>query len=213
MFSSLLLLAAFAAVVAGPLLNLSHYWNHNPLYGFGWFVLVLGGILAVQRLDRLPRYHPDNTPGLSPLILLLLVYVSVLTPLQIAFFEQDFANLPDWMGWFVMDLIVDAVFIADIVLNFRTAWMSKEPDDYGRYVFNARDAARRYCKGWFTVDLLSVVPFYLVDVYLLYADVPASTASSITRNSGTIDTSSNDQNISIKVVIWHSLYSYLSRSE
>ena len=115
------------------------------------------------------------------LILALLVYVSLFTPLQIAFFEQDFATLEDWMGWFVMDLIIDVVFIVDIVLNFRTAWMSKDAEDYGRYVFDAGNAARRYCKGWFTVDLLSVIPFYFIDIYLLYSDIPASAASSIVR--------------------------------
>jgi exosortase len=101
MFSSLLLLAAFATVVAGPLLNLSHYWNHNPLYGFGWFVLVLGGILAVQRLDRLPRYHPDNTPGISPLILLLLVLWIPLRVVQVA--------NPDWR-------VLDALFMGSSVV-------------------------------------------------------------------------------------------------
>ena len=79
-------------------------------------------------------------------ILVLLVYVAILTPLQIAFFDQDFANLQDWMGWFVMDLIVDVVFIADIVFNFRTAWMSKDPEDYGRFVFHPAEAAARYCR-------------------------------------------------------------------
>lgn len=114
-------------------------------------------------------------------ILILLVYVSLMTPLQIAFFEQDFKNLEDWLGWFIIDQLVDAMFIIDIVLNFRTAWLSLDPEDYGRYIFNAKTAAKRYLTSWFPIDLLSVVPFYFIDIYLLYADVEASQARSIVR--------------------------------
>ena len=180
-------------IVAGRVVNHQHLENRENLCrdAKGLFVSHVN-MMILKKLDKnnIVMINDDRCV-LYPMgsfrqkwdvvILVLLVYVSIITPLQIAFFEQDFASLEDWMGWFIMDLIIDAVFITDIVLNFRTAWMSKDPDDYGRYVFKTRDAAVRYCKGWFTVDLLSVIPFYFIDIYLLYAEVPASAASSITR--------------------------------
>ncbi|MBC2593988.1 exosortase/archaeosortase family protein [Ruficoccus amylovorans] len=100
MFRTLLLLAAFAAVVGGPLVNLSHYWNHNPLYGFGWFALVLAGVLTVQRLDRLPRYRPDTNRLLAPLILLLLLLWVPLRTIQV--------GNPDWR-------VLDTLFLLSAI--------------------------------------------------------------------------------------------------
>ncbi len=110
MFRSLLLLAAFVAVAAGPLLNLSHYWNHNPLYGFGWFALVLAALLAVQRLDRLPRHRPDNNRLLAPLIVLILL---TWVPLRIV----QVGN-PDWRVLDTLFMLGTAIVLLLMIERF-----------------------------------------------------------------------------------------------
>lgn len=48
--------------------------------------------------------------------------------------------------------------MADIILNFRTTYVSKK----GEVVSNSKSIAYNYLKTWFTVDLLAALPFDLV---------------------------------------------------
>ena len=55
-------------------------------------------------------------------------------------------------------------FVADIILNFRTTFVSKK----GEVVSNSKLIAIHYVKSWFIVDLLAALPFdllYASDVY------------------------------------------------
>lgn len=96
------------------------------------------------------------------LSLLLLMYVAIFTPVQIAFFG-DAMSIIEWRDWiviFMLDRIVDIVFIIDIFINFRTAWK----DAAGEDMFDAHVAAKLYLKGWFLLDVISVFPFDFIDV-------------------------------------------------
>ena len=56
------------------------------------------------------------------------------------------------------------VFFADIILNFRTTYVSRK----GEVVSNSKSIAVNYLKGWFFVDLVAALPFdflYASDVY------------------------------------------------
>lgn len=57
-----------------------------------------------------------------------------------------------------MDLIVDTVFLVDMILSFRTAFMA--PD--GEVVTNSSAIGCRYLRGSFTIDLCSTVPVDLI---------------------------------------------------
>lgn len=55
-------------------------------------------------------------------------------------------------------------FSPDIVLNFRTTYVSRK----GEVVSNSRSIAVNYVKGWFIVDFVAALPFdflYASDVY------------------------------------------------
>lgn len=58
----------------------------------------------------------------------------------------------------IFELVVDACFMFDIYLNFRTAYY----DSRGNLVANRRRIALHYIKGWFIIDAISVVPFDLI---------------------------------------------------
>ena len=64
--------------------------------------------------------------------------------------------------WFVFDYLCDFIYILDIVVHLRTAYLEN-----GLLVFDSRKLARHYIKSWqFVVDLLSLLPtdlFYLLD--------------------------------------------------
>lgn len=48
--------------------------------------------------------------------------------------------------------------LSDIILNFRTTYVSKS----GQVVYESKLIAINYCRGWFLLDLLAAIPFDLL---------------------------------------------------
>jgi hypothetical protein len=87
------------------------------------------------------------------LSLILLTYVAIFTPVQIAFYGEAM-SMSNWYEWpivFTMDRIVDVIFIIDIFFNFRTAWVNKQ----GEIEFDQATASMEYLTGWFFLDAVS----------------------------------------------------------
>ena len=59
-------------------------------------------------------------------------------------------------GFYVINTMIDFVFLLDIIVNFRTTFYDIETGDE---VFDSKRTGRMYLKGRFTVDLLSTIPF------------------------------------------------------
>ena len=97
---------------------------------------------------------PDDTFKVAwdVINMLLVLFVSVTTPARIAFTEED--NLE----WTVIGLIVDVLFLVDLVLNFFSAYHDKELN----LIDDRVKITKRYLRGWFFVDLISIVPISLI---------------------------------------------------
>ncbi|XP_077556363.1 eag-like K[+] channel isoform X1 [Haemaphysalis longicornis] len=65
----------------------------------------------------------------------------------------------------ISDVIVEAMFIIDIGLNFRTTFVNKK----GEVVAHPKSVALNYLRGWFIVDLLAALPFDLLNAAGLYS--------------------------------------------
>ena len=107
------------------------------------------------------------------IILLLVVYTAVFTPYVAAFVlnedervakanqdastrsGSDDANAPDPLV--IIDLIVDVMFIADILINFRTTYLHN-----GEVITDPQKIAINYVKGWFLIDAVAAIPFDLL---------------------------------------------------
>ena len=63
----------------------------------------------------------------------------------------------------IIDLIVDIMFVVDIVINFRTTYVNKNDE----IVSNAGKIALHYFKGWFLIDVVAAIPF---DLMLISSD-------------------------------------------
>ncbi|XP_034653501.1 potassium voltage-gated channel subfamily H member 8 isoform X3 [Drosophila subobscura] len=90
-------------------------------------------------------------------ILLATFYVALMVPYNAAFAKADRQTM-------VSDVIVEALFIVDILLNFRTTFVSRK----GEVVSNSKQIAINYFRGWFALDLLAALPFdhlYASDLY------------------------------------------------
>jgi hypothetical protein len=82
--------------------------------------------------------------------MIFLLYVSIVVPYRTCFgVEIQLFSLI----WF-WDTIMDVYFLADIVLNFRTAYVNRD----GMQVVDPKKIAHRYLKGWFVLDAVSCIP-------------------------------------------------------
>lgn len=55
----------------------------------------------------------------------------------------------------IIDLIVDVIFILDILINFRTTYINKNE----QIVSQPGKIALHYFKGWFLIDVVAAIPF------------------------------------------------------
>lgn len=103
----------------------------------------------------LPRliWDPDSTftSSWDMISVVLLLYVAAAVPLRISFNVE----VEIWSFAFFVELVVDLFFVADVVLNFRTAFY----DENGFRESRPKYIARHYLKSWFAIDMLSCLPF------------------------------------------------------
>ncbi|CAC5424198.1 KCNH7 [Mytilus coruscus] len=107
------------------------------------------------------------------IVLILVLYTAVFTPYVVAFLlnEDETRMRLNRNSWtrsqsdentkadplVLIDLIVDLMFIADIVINFRTTYLHN-----GEVVIDAKKIAKNYVKGWFVIDTIAAIPFDLL---------------------------------------------------
>ena len=97
---------------------------------------------------------------------LALLFTATLTPFEIAFIDQ--AESPA-NAWFIVNRVVDLIFIVDMVLQFFIAYEDRRKNKahgtgffYTREViWDRRRICRHYLLGSFSVDLVSILPSFL----------------------------------------------------
>lgn len=85
-----------------------------------------------------------------------LVFTAVVTPFEIAFFELVVGDF-----LFVVNRLVDLGFFFDIFVNFSLAYFDPRK---GMMIVDPGRIRGKYLKGWFTIDVLSLVPWDLLNV-------------------------------------------------
>ncbi|KAL1006352.1 hypothetical protein UPYG_G00071240, partial [Umbra pygmaea] len=133
-------------------------------------VLSLGADVLPEYKLQAPRIHKWTVLHYSPfkavwdwLILLLVIYTAILTPYSAAFLlniheETLVVNCSYCSPLNVVDLIVDIMFIVDIVINFRTTYVNANDE----VVSAPLRIAVHYFKGWFLIDMVAAIPFDLL---------------------------------------------------
>ncbi|XP_078397348.1 voltage-gated inwardly rectifying potassium channel KCNH2-like [Cetorhinus maximus] len=134
-------------------------------------VLSLGADVLPEYKLQAPRIHKWTILHYSPfkavwdwLILLLVIYTAIFTPYSAAFLlnDQEEVKRRD-CGYScnplnVVDLIVDIMFIIDILINFRTTYVNSNDE----VVSHPGKIAIHYFKGWFLIDMVAAIPFDLL---------------------------------------------------
>ncbi|XP_022308750.2 voltage-gated inwardly rectifying potassium channel KCNH6-like isoform X7 [Crassostrea virginica] len=136
-------------------------------------VLSLGADVLPEYKLQSPRIHKFTILHYSPfkavwdwIILLLVIYTAIFTPYSAAFVlseekkksshESIESRYSDPLT--VIDLIVDIMFIVDILINFRTTYVNKNDE----VVSNPGKIMVHYFKGWFLIDVVAAIPFDLL---------------------------------------------------
>ncbi|XP_068902393.1 potassium voltage-gated channel subfamily H member 6-like isoform X3 [Tenebrio molitor] len=133
-------------------------------------VLSLGADVLPEYKLQNPKIHNWTILHYSPfkavwdwIILILVMYTAIFTPYVAAFLlnEPDNNRKNKKYGEdpiVIIDLIVDVTFIIDILINFRTTYVSGNDE----IVSDPVRIAVHYLKGWFFIDLVAAVPFDLL---------------------------------------------------
>ncbi|KAM9839180.1 voltage-gated inwardly rectifying potassium channel KCNH2 [Aulostomus maculatus] len=134
-------------------------------------VLSLGADVLPEYKLQAPRIHSWTVLHYSPfkavwdwLILLLVIYTAILTPYSAAFLLNDQEDVAMQNCGYscsplnVVDLIVDIMFIIDILINFRTTYVNTNDE----VVSHPVRIAVHYFKGWFLIDMVAAIPFDLL---------------------------------------------------
>ncbi|KAJ8384846.1 hypothetical protein AAFF_G00197560 [Aldrovandia affinis] len=146
-------------------------------------VLSLGADVLPEYKLQAPRIHKWTILHYSPfkavwdwIILLLVIYTAVFTPYSAAFLlneEEDERRRT--CGYTcnplnVVDLVVDVMFIIDILINFRTTYVNHNDE----VVSHPARIAQHYFKGWFLIDIVAAIPFDLL-IFRSGSDEPQTT--------------------------------------
>ncbi|XP_053722508.1 potassium voltage-gated channel subfamily H member 6 isoform X1 [Synchiropus splendidus] len=98
------------------------------------------------------------------IILLLVLYTAVFTPYSATFLLDEHGSIRQRNCGYtchplnVADLMVDVLFIVDILINLRTTYV----DHNDEVVTQPSRIAKHYIKGWFPIDLFAAIPFDLL---------------------------------------------------
>ncbi|XP_073809790.1 voltage-gated inwardly rectifying potassium channel KCNH7 isoform X4 [Danio rerio] len=134
-------------------------------------VLSLGADVLPEYKLQTPRINKLTILHYSPfkavwdwLILLLVIYTAIFTPYSAAFLLNDPEEEKRRECGYscsplnVVDLIVDIMFIVDILINFRTTYINANEE----VVSHPAKIAVHYFKGWFFIDMVAAIPFDLL---------------------------------------------------
>ncbi|XP_056672730.1 potassium voltage-gated channel subfamily H member 4 isoform X4 [Monodelphis domestica] len=91
------------------------------------------------------------------LILLATFYVAITVPYNVCFSGADDSPIAT-RHTLVSDIVVEMLFILDIILNFRTTYVSQS----GQVVSAPRSIGLHYLATWFFIDLIAALPFDLL---------------------------------------------------
>ncbi|XP_054471146.1 potassium voltage-gated channel subfamily H member 7-like [Anoplopoma fimbria] len=121
--------------------------------------------LQTARIDKFTILHYSPFKAVWDwLILLLVIYTAILTPYSAAFLLNDTEEQKRRECGYscsplnVVDLMVDIMFIIDILINFRTTYVNLNEE----VVSDPAKIAIHYFKGWFLIDMVAAIPFDLL---------------------------------------------------
>ncbi|KAJ8411709.1 hypothetical protein AAFF_G00153470 [Aldrovandia affinis] len=126
-------------------------------------VLQLGSDILPQYKQEAPKTPPHIILHYCTfkttwdwVILILTFYTAIMVPYNVSFKTKQ-SNI----AWLVLDSVVDVIFLVDIVLNFHTTFVGPG----GEVISDPKLIRMNYLKTWFVIDLLSCLPYDIINAF------------------------------------------------
>lgn len=132
----------------------------GPMIGSKVLRSQLSVYLEIERQKEVNRFiiHPFSRfrAFWDSLMVLVLISTLVVLPVQLAFYSDDMYE----KTWMSVNLLMDTIFMLDIIINFRTAYINPYTEEVE---LTNNSIVKHYMKGWFILDFLSSFPLdYIV---------------------------------------------------
>ncbi|KAJ7400442.1 potassium voltage-gated channel subfamily H member 5 [Pitangus sulphuratus] len=129
----------------------------------GHEVLQLGSDILPQYKQEAPKTPPHIILHYCAfkttwdwVILILTFYTAIMVPYNVSFKTKQ-----NNIAWLVLDSVVDVIFLVDIVLNFHTTFVGPG----GEVISDPKLIRMNYLKTWFVIDLLSCLPYDIINAF------------------------------------------------
>ncbi|MCJ8731014.1 hypothetical protein PDJAM_G00191140 [Pangasius djambal] len=126
-------------------------------------VLQLGSEILPQYKQEAPKTPPHIILHYCTfkttwdwVILILTFYTAIMVPYNVSFKTKQ-----NNVTWLVLDSVVDVIFLVDIVLNFHTTFVGPG----GEVISDPQLIRMNYLKTWFVIDLLSCLPYDIINAF------------------------------------------------
>ncbi|XP_052007337.1 potassium voltage-gated channel subfamily H member 5-like isoform X1 [Xyrauchen texanus] len=126
-------------------------------------VLQLGSDILPQYKQEAPKTPPHIILHYCTfkttwdwVILILTFYTAIMVPYNVSFKTKQ-----NNITWLVLDSVVDVIFLVDIVLNFHTTFVGPG----GEVISDPKLIRMNYLKTWFIIDLLSCLPYDIINAF------------------------------------------------
>ncbi|OCT68487.1 potassium voltage-gated channel subfamily H member 5 isoform X4 [Xenopus laevis] len=126
-------------------------------------VLQLGSDILPQYKQEAPKTPPHIILHYCTfkttwdwVILILTFYTAIMVPYNVSFKTKQ-----NNIAWLVLDSVVDVIFLVDIVLNFHTTFVGPG----GEVISDPKLIRMNYLKTWFVIDLLSCLPYDIINAF------------------------------------------------
>jgi hypothetical protein len=93
------------------------------------------------------------------LIIILLLYTAIYIPFKVSFIEESKTLV------FIFELLVDILFLTDVVLTFFTAVYDKK-----ELIIDKKQIMKKYIGGWFMIDIATSIPTQLIEIAFANTD-------------------------------------------
>jgi hypothetical protein len=126
----------------------------------------------MEELKYTSMINPEGTFNIvrENFMQLCILYTMTLGIFKNAFIEDQYYIFWDMID----DFFITLFFILDMILNFFTPYYTKDL----KLEINCGKVSKNYLKGWFWLDLVSIIPF---DLIFAWAGIAASSISTLSR--------------------------------
>jgi len=94
-------------------------------------------------------------------MMVALIFVAIVTPYEVSFLKD---NGNDALFW--VNVVLDCAFLFDMIVQFHMAFQ----DSAGSWITQLTDIRRHYVLGWFSIDFVSICPFWIIGRYFTAED-------------------------------------------